>query len=86
MPEHYVRKQTMTNAECFYTEELRQKEKEIVNAEEGIVAKEQELFLQVVESTLGYADSLAKTAEVLRDLFSSWGSIMRDRDYCLPNS
>ena len=86
VPEHYVRKQTMTNAERFYTEELRQKEKEIVNAEERTVAKEQELFLQVVESTLGYADSLAKTAEVLAeiDLFSSWGSIMRDRDYCLP--
>ena len=39
-----VRKQTMTNAERYYTEELRQKEKEIVNAEERAVAKEQELF------------------------------------------
>ena len=86
VPEHYVRKQTMTNAERFYTEELRQKEKEIVNAEERTVAKEQELFLQVVETTLEYADPLAKTAEILAeiDLFSSWGSIMRDRDYCLP--
>ena len=27
VPEHYIRKQTMTNAERFYTEELRQKEK-----------------------------------------------------------
>jgi len=87
VPEHYVRKQTMTNAERYYTEELRQKEKEIVNAEERTVAKEQELFLQVVETTLEYADSLARTAEVLAeiDLFSSWGSIMRDRDYCLPD-
>jgi DNA mismatch repair protein MutS len=87
VPEHYVRKQTMTNAERFYTEELRQKEKEIVNAEERTVAKEQELFLQVVEKTLGYADSLARTAEILAeiDLFSSWGAIMRDRDYCLPD-
>jgi DNA mismatch repair protein MutS len=44
VPPHYVRKQTMTNAERYYTEELRQKEKEIVNAEERAVAKEQELF------------------------------------------
>ena len=86
VPDEYVRKQTMTNAERFYTEELRQKEKEIVNAEERAVAREQELFLEVVESALQYADSLARTAEVLAeiDLFSSWGSIMRDRDYCLP--
>ena len=86
VPDEYVRKQTMTNAERFYTEELRQKEKEIVNAEESSVAREQELFLEVVESALQYADSLARTAEVLAeiDLFASWGSIMRDRDYCLP--
>ena len=86
VPEHYVRKQTMTNAERFYTEELRQKEKEIVNAEERAVAKEQELFLQVVEHALEHADDLARTAEVLSeiDLFSSWGAMMRDRDYCIP--
>ncbi|HAW98151.1 MAG TPA: DNA mismatch repair protein MutS [Opitutae bacterium] len=86
VPDEYVRKQTMTNAERFYTEELRQKEKEIVNAEERAVAREQELFLEVVESALQHADSLARTAEVLAeiDLFASWGSIMRDRDYCLP--
>lgn len=86
VPEHYVRKQTMTNAERFYTEELRQKEKEIVNAEESAVAKEQELFLEVVAETLEHADGLSAVADVLAqiDLFSSWGGIMRDRNYCLP--
>jgi len=86
VPEHYVRKQTMTNAERFYTEELRQKEKEIINAEESAVAKEQELFLEVVAATLEHADGLSEVADVLAqiDLFSSWGGIMRDRNYCLP--
>jgi DNA mismatch repair protein MutS len=86
VPDHYVRKQTMTNAERYYTEELRQKEKEIVNAEERAVAKEQELFLSVVELSLQQADALTQTAHVLAeiDLYSSWGSIMRDRDYCMP--
>ena len=86
VPEHYVRKQTMTNAERFYTKELRQKEKEIVNAEERAVAKEQELFLEVVGKTLAHADGLSAVADVLAqiDLFSSWGGIMRDRNYCLP--
>jgi DNA mismatch repair protein MutS len=81
VPDHYVRKQTMTNAERYYTEELRQKEKEIVNAEERAVAKEQELFLSVVELSLQQADALTQTAHVLAeiDLYSSWGAIMRER-------
>ena len=58
VPEHYIRKQTMTNAERFYTDELRQKEKEILNAEETAVAREQELFIEIVEKTLTYADEL----------------------------
>jgi DNA mismatch repair protein MutS len=86
VPEHYVRKQTMTNAERFYTDKLRQKEKEILNAEEQTVAKEQALFNEVVQQALGYAEGLGRLAHLLAeiDVFSSWGMIMRDRDYCLP--
>jgi DNA mismatch repair protein MutS len=86
VPEHYVRKQTMTNAERFYTDELRAKEKEILNAEEQAVSKEQELFEEVVQQALVHADGLAKVARVLAeiDVFSSWGAILRDRDYCIP--
>ena len=86
VPEHYVRKQTMTNAERFYTDELRTKEKEILNAEEQTVAKEQELFEEVVNQALVHADSLVRVARVLAevDVFSSWGAIHRDRDYCIP--
>ncbi|MGA1115971.1 MAG: DNA mismatch repair protein MutS, partial [Opitutales bacterium] len=86
VPEHYVRKQTMTNAERFYTDELRTKEKEILNAEEQAVSKEQQLFEEVVHQALVHADGLAKVARVLAeiDVFSSWGAILRDRDYCIP--
>ena len=86
VPEHYIRKQTMTNAERFYTDELRQKEKEILNAEETAVAREQELFIEIVEKTLTYADELLVVAQTLAeiDLFSSWGKICRERDYCMP--
>ncbi len=86
VPERYLRKQTMTNAERFYTDELRTKEKEILNAEEQAVAKEQELFEEVVRQSLVHADGLARVALLLAevDLFSSWGAILRDRDYCIP--
>ena len=86
VPEAYVRKQTMTNAERFYTDELRQKEKEILNAEEKSVAREERLFGEVVEQALQEADALTETAEVLAeiDLFASWGSLARERRYCRP--
>ena len=86
VPEHYVRKQTMTNAERFYTDELRTKEKEILNAEEQTVSKEQELFEEVVQQALQHAEGLSRVARVLAevDVFSSWGAILRDRDYCIP--
>jgi DNA mismatch repair protein MutS len=76
----------MTNAERFYTDELRQKEKEILNAEETAVAREQSLFIEVVEQALEYAEELLEVAQVLAeiDLFSSWGKLCRERDYCMP--
>ena len=86
VPEHYVRKQTMTNAERYFTEDLRQKEKEIVNAEERSVAREEELFREVLDSALSEADALAEMASGLAeiDLYSSWGCIARERGYCRP--
>lgn len=86
VPEHYIRKQTMTNAERYYTEELREKEKEILNAEETAVAREQDLFIDLVNKTLEYANELLAVAQVLAeiDLFSSWGKLTRERDYCIP--
>ena len=86
VPEHYVRKQTMTNAERFYTDELRTKEKEILNAEEQTVSKEQQLFEDVVQQALQHAEGLSRVARVLAevDVFSSWGGILRDREYCIP--
>jgi DNA mismatch repair protein MutS len=86
VPAHYIRKQTMTNAERFYTEELRDKEKEILHAEETAVSSEQELFISVVNKTLEYANELLEVAQVLAeiDLFSSWGMLARERGYCMP--
>ena len=75
VPEHQKRKQTMTNAERFYTDELRSKEKEILNAEEQTVSKEQQLFEEVVQQALQHAEGLSQVARVLAevDVFSSGG-------------
>ena len=44
MPEHYIRKQTLTNAERFFTSELKEYEDKILSASEKIVEIESEIF------------------------------------------
>ena len=86
VPEHYVRKQTLTNVERYFTEDLQQKEKEILNAEERAIVREEELFRELVEAALEEAEGLAETAAALAelDLFAAWAYLARDRDYCRP--
>ena len=86
VPEHYIRRQTMVNAERFVTEELRQKEKEIVHAEEKSLAREEELFKDVIARILEDSDALATTALALSeiDLFVGWAQLAREWDYCRP--
>ncbi len=84
VPEEYIRKQTLTNAERFYTEDLKVKEKEILNAEERAIAREAELFDEVVAAILRESPALVATAEVLAevDLFAAWSHLAREWGYC----
>ncbi len=86
VPDDYVRKQTMTNAERYYTEDLKEKEKEILNAEEKAVALEEEIFQGVVEQVLEEADGLRRAAEALAetDLLIAWADLARLRGYVRP--
>lgn len=86
VPSNYIRKQTMTNAERYYTEELKEKEKSILQADERSIAREKEVFSDLVAHILARADSLNKTASALAqiDLFIGWAKIARDWDYCRP--
>ena len=86
VPDHYRRKQTMTNAERYYTEDLKEKEKEILNAEEKAVAREEELFLATVDRVLEDARALRRTAGALAeaDLLVAWAGLARSRGYVRP--
>lgn len=86
VPEHYIRKQTTSNSERFYTEELKVKEKEILTAEERALAQEEKLFKQLVETTLEETEQLLKTAETLAeiDLFLGWARLALEWNYCRP--
>ena len=86
VPDHYIRKQTMVNAERFSTEELKRKEREILHAEEMSLAREEILFQELVEEISGYSVRLTRTAGVLAevDVFLGWSRLSREWNYCKP--
>ena len=86
VPNHYIRKQTMANAERYTTEDLKRKEKEILNAEERALAREEQLFGGVISRILEDKDRLEKTAHALAelDVFCGWAEIAREWNYCQP--
>ena len=86
VPSDYIRRQTTVGGERYVTEALRQKEKEIFHAEENALARELELFNQLVASVLDESIALAQTADALAelDVLAGWAVLAREWDYCQP--
>jgi DNA mismatch repair protein MutS len=86
VPEHYERRQTLTNAERFATPELKELESRILTAEERATARERELWNALVETLSGWAQRLATTAGCIAslDVLGAFAHRARVRDYCRP--
>ncbi len=61
----YIRKQTLTSAERFITEELKEKEDAILHAQEKEMSFEYELFMKIVEEAQKYLSKLQRLASAL---------------------
>jgi DNA mismatch repair protein MutS len=88
LPEgRYERKQTLANAERYITEELKEKETLILEAEEKIVALEYELFLQLREKVKSYIPRLQKLAKAVSeiDVLQCFATISEERHYTKPH-
>lgn len=59
LPEHFIRRQSMSNAERFTTARLSELETELVDAEQKSVEREQELFLELRESVASHQEELS---------------------------
>lgn len=68
VPEDYLRKQTLANAERFITPELKEYESKILGADERILQMEYDLFVKVREKAARYSGRLRDTADRLSDL------------------
>ncbi|MGQ9731702.1 MAG: DNA mismatch repair protein MutS, partial [Candidatus Zipacnadales bacterium] len=85
-PEYYIRKQTMVNAERFITPELKEKESQILNAEERIAALEYELFCEVRDQVAKHTEGVLQAARSLAelDVLLSYATVAREWGYVRP--
>lgn len=67
-PANYTRKQTLVNAERYITEELKEYEDKILNAEEKISGIESKIFLELRDFILGFSDDIQKNASIIATL------------------
>ncbi len=86
VPPDYVRKQTLVNAERFITEELKEVEERIANAQVRIEELERDLYRGVLKQVSSYADRLRETADALGylDFLNSLACAARHRRYVKP--
>ena len=68
VPEHYIRKQTLVNAERFITDELKQFESKVLGAEERRSALEYRIFQEIRQKIMDRKDILQATAQFIARL------------------
>ncbi|MDR1437914.1 MAG: DNA mismatch repair protein MutS [Puniceicoccales bacterium] len=86
VPAHYVRRQTLVNGERYTTEELRNREREIIDAEQSMLAREKQVFEMIVGDILGQSDAIYRAAQVLAelDVYAGWAILAREWNYVRP--
>ncbi len=86
VPPHYVRKQTLKNAERYITDELKQLEDRILGAEERMIRLEKEHIERLRQRVFERADDIKKAAEIVAelDLDLSLAEVARNNRYVRP--
>lgn len=68
VPEEWIRKQTLVNAERYITEELKEYESQILGAEEKISVLENSLYRSVCEETMMYIDQIQENSNIIAQI------------------
>ena len=86
VPERYIRKQTLTNAERYITEDLKNLENQILGAEEKVVNLEYNAFVQIRDEIAKNVKRLQKSANIVStlDVLTSFATVAEDLNYCKP--
>ena len=86
VPERYIRKQTLANAERYVTEELKNLENQILGAEEKVINLEYNAFVEVrddIESKIKRIQTSAEVISIL-DVLCSFATVAEDLNYVEP--
>jgi DNA mismatch repair protein MutS len=86
VPDDYQRRQTLKNSERFVTPELKEREEEIVAAEERAHDLEYALFTDLRESVAAETERIQRVADAVArlDALQSLATVAAERDYCRP--
>lgn len=86
VPNDWIRKQTLVNAERYITEELKVYEEKILTAEEKLNVIEQKLFLELVHHASGFVLPIQQNARVIAqlDCLLSFAIVAQQNKYAKP--
>lgn len=86
VPDDYIRKQTLVNAERYITPDLKDYETLVLNAEEHMIEIETRLFGELCSQIMACADRLLRTARSVAhlDVFTALAEVAAREGYCRP--
>ena len=87
VPEHYIRKQTLTNSERYITPELKELEEQVLTAKDRLSALEYQLFSQLRDHIAQQADRIQTSAAAVAELdcICSLATVAAKNNYCRPH-
>ncbi|MEM8997585.1 MAG: DNA mismatch repair protein MutS, partial [Acidobacteriota bacterium] len=87
VPEHYIRKQTLVNAERYVTPEIKELEEDILSAEERQLELEQVYFERLRRAVVERGEGLREVASALAtlDVLAGYAELAAHRRYCRPS-
>jgi len=86
VPQAWIRKQTLVNAERYITEELKEYEQKILGAEERIYALEAQIYAELVSRIQANISMIQKNCRILArlDVLSGFADLAVSNNYCRP--
>jgi DNA mismatch repair protein MutS len=86
VPEEWIRKQTLVNAERYITEELKEYETKILGAEEKIQELERQLFLRLIQEIIEFIEPIQQNAKIVAqiDCLLSFAVLAISNNYIRP--
>jgi DNA mismatch repair protein MutS len=86
IPDNYIRKQTLSNAERFITPDLKEYEDKVLHAQEKILALETKIFGEIRTAIAEYSGSILEDAHILAtiDCFVSLADVAIENSYVFP--